>query len=86
MVIEDKPDALESLYKRAIVKANSPYNFHSLRHYYASIMLAEGVPNKYARERMGHETDNMLNKVYQHTMTEYNEVITANLKSSLQIT
>lgn len=79
-VIEDKPDALESLYKRAIVKANFPYNFHSLRHYYASIMLAEGVPNKYARERMGHKTDNMLNKVYQHTMTEYNEAITAKLE------
>ena len=79
-VIEDKPDALESLYKRAIVKANFPYNFHSLRHYYASIMLAEGVPNKYARERMGHKTDNMLNKVYQHTMTEYSEAISVKLE------
>lgn len=79
-VIEDKPDALESLYKRAIVKANFPYNFHSLRHYYASIMLAEGVPNKYARERMGHKTDNMLDKVYQHTMTEYDGAISAKME------
>lgn len=78
-VIEDKPNALESLYRRATVNANFPYNFHSLRHYYASIMLAEGVPNKYARERMGHKTDNMLNKVYQHTMAEYNDAITEKL-------
>ena len=74
-VVENKPSALESLYKRTKEKADFPYNFHSLRHYYASIMLAEGVPNRYARERMGHKTDNMLNKVYQHTMAEYNEKI-----------
>ncbi|WP_130848966.1 hypothetical protein [Intestinimonas timonensis] len=31
-------------------------------------MLALGVPNKYAQERMGHSTDNMLKTIYQHTM------------------
>lgn len=74
-VIQETPDALASLYNRAIVKANFPYSFHSLRHYYASIMLAKGVPNKYARERMGHATDNMLNKVYQHTMKDVEKEI-----------
>lgn len=74
-VIQETPDALASLYNRAIEKANFPYNFHSLRHYYASIMLAQGVPNKYARERMGHKTDNMLNKVYQHTMKDAQDEI-----------
>lgn len=46
------------------------YRFHDLRHINASVMLALGVPNKYAQERMGHATDNMLKTVYQHTMTE----------------
>ncbi len=78
-VIQETPDALASLYNRAIVKANFPYNFHSLRHYYASILLAKGVPNKYARERMGHSTDNMLNKVYQHTMRNVEEEIDSKL-------
>ena len=32
-------------------------------------MLALNVPNKYAQERMGHASDNMLKTVYQHTMT-----------------
>ena len=32
-------------------------------------MLALGVPNRYAQERMGHATDNMLKTVYQHTMS-----------------
>ena len=33
-------------------------------------MLALGVPNRYAQERMGHATDNMLKTVYQHTMSK----------------
>lgn len=44
------------------------YRFHDLRHINASIMLALGVPDKYAMERMGHATNNMLKTVYQHTM------------------
>ncbi len=79
-VIEDNPSALESLYKRTKEKANFQYTYHSLRHYYASVLLAEQVPNKYARERMGHKTDHMLNQVYQHTMKEYNEGISARME------
>ena len=55
------------------------YRFHDLRHINASVMLAQGVPNKYAQQRMGHATENMLKTVYQHTMDEetkkYNEKI-----------
>lgn len=66
-VIQESPDALESLYKRLCKKINFQYNFHSLRHCHASIMLQSGIPNRYARERMGHATENMLQQVYQHT-------------------
>lgn len=74
-VISGSPAALESLYKREAVKAGFPYNFHSLRHYYASIMLAVGVPNKYAIERMGHATETMLKRVYQHTFEQKQQEI-----------
>lgn len=33
-------------------------------------MLALNVPDKYAMERMGHATNNMLKNVYQHTMKD----------------
>lgn len=56
----------QALCKRAGVQH---YRFHDLRHINASVMLALGVPNKYAQERMGHATDNMLKTVYQHTMS-----------------
>lgn len=44
--------------------------FHDLRHVNASVMLKLGVPDKYAMERMGHATNNMLKTVYQHTMSD----------------
>lgn len=56
----------QTICKRAGVQH---YRFHDLRHINASVMLALGVPDKYAQERMGHATDNMLKTVYQHTMT-----------------
>ncbi|MGI5986242.1 MAG: site-specific integrase [Clostridiales bacterium] len=74
-VIDDSYDALDSLFKRTKDKINFPYKFHALRHYYASIMLVQGVPNKYAKERMGHATENMLVNVYQHTFKNQQEPI-----------
>lgn len=44
------------------------YRFHDLRHVQASVMLLLNVPDKYAMERMGHASANMLKNVYQHTM------------------
>lgn len=43
--------------------------FHDLRHYNASIMLSLGVPDKYAMQRMGHATTNMLKTTYQHLIS-----------------
>lgn len=74
-VINDSPAALESLYKREAAKAGFHYNFHALRHYYASIMMTMGVPNKYAMERMGHSTETMLKRVYQHTFEQKRQEI-----------
>lgn len=57
------------------------YRFHDLRHINASVMLALGVPNKYAQERMGHATDNMLKTVYQHTMIEHQRTVAHSIDS-----
>ncbi|MCI8437906.1 MAG: site-specific integrase [Oscillospiraceae bacterium] len=51
------------------------YRFHDLRHYQASVMLALGIPDKYAMERMGHSSTNMLKNVYQHTMISKEEEV-----------
>ena len=44
--------------------------YHDLRHLNASVMLALGIPDKYAMERGGWSTPNTLKNVYQHTFSE----------------
>ena len=38
-------------------------------------MMTMGVPNKYAMERMGHATETMLKRVYQHTFEQKQQEI-----------
>jgi integrase len=66
-VIKEPAKGMESLYQRQSKRLDFPYNFHALRHYYASIMLMHGIPNRYAKEKMGHASEDMLKRVYQHT-------------------
>lgn len=69
----------QAIYKRFVricEKNGLPhFRFHDLRHANASIMLALGVPDKYAMERMGHATNNMLKTVYQHTLSSEKDAI-----------
>lgn len=55
-----------------IQKANglSPITFHDLRHLNASIMAALRIPDKYAQERGGWKTDDVMKKVYTQTFAE----------------
>lgn len=66
-IFEGNPRGYEESYRHYRKKYNFPYNFHSLRHYCASVMLKAGIPNRYAAEYLGHSTENMLQRVYQHT-------------------
>lgn len=46
---------------------------HGLRHTNASIMLALNIPDKYAMERGGWSSDQVMKGVYQHTIDEHRE-------------
>lgn len=46
------------------------YRLHDLRHFSASEALSLNIPNKYQMKRMGHSTDYMLKRVYQHVMRD----------------
>lgn len=62
------------IYKRfqSALNANSiqHMSFHDLRHMNASVMVALGVPDKYAMERGGWSSNSTLQNVYQHTFSE----------------
>lgn len=64
----------QALYKRfsRLLERNGieHMTFHDLRHLNASTMLALGVPDKYAMERGGWSSTNIMKSVYQHTFTD----------------
>lgn len=55
--------------------------FYGLRHHNASVMLALGVPDKYAMELMGHSTNNMLKTVYQHIFEDKQNQVAQEINS-----
>lgn len=63
------PKALRSRFKRRVTKNGIDMTYHDLRHLNASVMLMLGVPDKYAMERGGWSTDNILKSVYQQTFS-----------------
>lgn len=70
-LITTNPNMITNRFENILTKCNvKHFRFHDLRHYNASIMLALGVPDKYAMLRMGHSTTNMLQTVYQHMISE----------------
>lgn len=69
------PNAITERYTRLINRLNLPRRFHSLRHYHASVMLREGVPEKYITADMGHASFDMVKRVYGHVMQEKKSAI-----------
>jgi len=57
-------------FRRLCRKHGLDLTFHDLRHINASVMLQLNIPEKYAMERGGWKTPNVMKSVYQHTFTE----------------
>lgn len=58
-------------------------NFHALRHHYASKCLLMGIPQKYIAELMGHNSLDMIEKVYQHTFPSAMEIYTEKIRDNI---
>lgn len=69
-IISITPNALSLKYSRLVESCGAPARFHNLRHYHASVMLREGVPEKYIVADMGHASFEMVKRVYGHVMGE----------------
>lgn len=73
--------ALYGRFKRRVKRYGIEMTFHDLRHLNASIMLMLGVPDKYAMERGGWATDNILKSVYQQTFSAERVKVDAKIDS-----
>lgn len=65
------PAMISKHFSKAVKDAGLPYmRFHALRHYYASVLHAAGIPDKYIMQFGGWSTDSVLKNVYQHAMRD----------------
>ncbi len=72
-------------FKKAMKIMEKPeYNFHCLRHTYATYLLSNGVPIKFVQEQLGHSTAQTTLNVYSHIMPNVNKEA-MNLFNKLQI-
>ena len=67
-------DKLVSIwFKKAMKTIGKPdYNFHCLRHTYATFLLSNSVPIKFVQEQLGHSTAQTTLNVYGHVMPNIN--------------
>lgn len=61
-----QPSVVSGLFKRAASRAAVPMHFHALRHYTASLMLANGAPMKVISDRLGHSSMAITERIYAH--------------------
>lgn len=78
------PSAITMRFLKVSKSVGLNCRFHDLRHYNASIMLALGIPDKYAMQRMGHATQNMLKNVYQHLISEKEKQVNSEINSYMK--
>lgn len=65
------PNMITSKFSHILKNAGiSPFRFHDLRHYNASICHALGIPDAYIMQMGGWGNDRVLKEVYRHTMEE----------------
>lgn len=65
-IFTQNPHSFTKKYTRVLNNKNLPkIRFHDLRHYHASLLYKNNVPDQYAAERLGHDIW-VLKKIYQH--------------------
>lgn len=68
--VQMSPGAMTTSFKRLCKRLDLPFNQHLLRHYFASVCAAKGLPESYAAMLMGHSSYEMIRKVYGHILNE----------------
>lgn len=80
-IFTQNPHSFTKKYFRILNEKNLPkIRFHDLRHYHASLLYKNKVPDLYAAERLGHDIW-VLKKIYQHLGLEERKEIDNKVKN-----
>lgn len=81
-IIKTSPNNITNRFERTIKKEfDSRFSFHDLRHYFCSVCIAEGVPERYIMHLMGHSTPDLIRSVYGHIMKDKEDEISRSLNA-----
>lgn len=69
-IFDANPQQIEGRFLRAINSLGFKFRFHDLRHYCASFLHSEGVPDKTIMQRGGWTSVSTLQQIYQHSLAE----------------
>lgn len=65
------PATVSTWFDRTLEKTDLPhFSIHKLRHFFASELHAQGIPDKYIAEVGGWETVEVLHQIYQHALRD----------------
>jgi integrase len=65
---------VENWFKKAVRSIGKPdFNFHALRHTYATLLLSKSVSLKFVQEQLGHSTAQTTLNVYSHVLPSVNK-------------
>lgn len=67
-IITITPDSITSGFGRLMKRLEMPYHFHLLRHYFASVLISQGIPKDYVQALGGWEDGGSLDRVYTHIL------------------
>lgn len=83
VICSELPDLCSKRYETIIKKLDLPKTrFHDLRHYRATRMLAEGIPDILTSQQLGH-SDVSMTKRYQHNTADIIQIATEKIKKLL---
>lgn len=69
-VISANPDKLYKEFKKMLDSLDMNFRFHDLRHYGATFLHAQGIPDKYIMQRGGWSNVSTLQNIYTHCLPE----------------
>ena len=86
-VTELTPHQLSNYFqkKQMSLGVDPPYCFHSLRHYSASYLHAQGIPDAYIMARGGWASPHVMQRVYRHAMSDKAREMEQRAVSAFQI-